>query len=75
MNNSQEQDLRIFIENEIGQKLNAYTIDDDLFVELGLDSLGALALLAKIEKKYNIQIPNEELADTRTLRSILNYLS
>lgn len=74
MTEQAEKKLRVFIEKQTGRDLSSFSIDDDLFVELALDSLEALGLLAKIEKQFNIRIPNEELSDTRSLRSILNHL-
>ncbi len=39
------------------------------FVEdLGMDSMMALEILASIEKKYNIQIPEEKLAKLNSLK-------
>lgn len=70
-----ENQLRILIEQETGRDLSPFNLDDDLFAELALDSLEGLELLAKIEKKFDIIIPNEEIADARTLRAILSHLT
>ncbi len=50
------------------------------FVEdLGMDSMMALEILAAIEKKYNIQIPEEKLMQLKNLKETTNltkeYLS
>lgn len=71
---SKELLLRQFIEGQTGASLAKASVDDDLFVLLALDSLDALALLAKIEKKFNLMIPNEQLADTRTLNAVLKLM-
>ena len=39
----------------------------NFFSELGVDSLLALEILALIEKKYRIQIPEERLSDITSL--------
>ena len=42
------------------------------FVEdLGMDSMMALEILAAMEKKYKIQIPEEKLAQLRTLKDTI----
>lgn len=70
-----ENQLRALIEQETSRDLSSYNLDDDLFAELALDSLEGLALLAKIEKRFDIIIPNEDLSDARTLRAILSHLT
>lgn len=44
----------------------------DYFNDIGLDSLLALEILAMIEKKYKIQIPEERLADMNSLQSTID---
>jgi len=41
--------------------------DTSLADELGVDSLMALEIVATIEKKYHIQIPEEKLQQVKTL--------
>ncbi len=44
----------------------------DYFSDIGLDSLLALEILAMIEKKYKVQIPEEKLADMTSLQQTIN---
>ncbi|HOU36363.1 MAG TPA: acyl carrier protein [Candidatus Omnitrophota bacterium] len=49
--------------------------DDIKFVEdLGIDSMMALEIVASIEKKYKIVIPEEDIPKMRCLRDIYNSL-
>jgi acyl carrier protein len=44
--------------------------DDDFFKKLGIDSLQALSLLTKLERHFNIELPDYEIqgvSDFRTL--------
>lgn len=41
---------------------------DSSFQELGMDSLDAVELVADLEEKFNVQVPNTELQNFRTLR-------
>jgi len=44
--------------------------DDDFFKKLGIDSLQALSLLTRIERHFNVELPDYELqgvSDFRTL--------
>ena len=50
--------------------------DDAQFVEdLGMDSMMALEILASLEKKYKIVIPEEELLKFTTLNSTVEVVS
>jgi acyl carrier protein len=53
-------------ENEIWEKRDA-----DFFKELEIDSLLALEILALIEKKFKIQIPEEKLVDITSLNATI----
>jgi acyl carrier protein len=50
--------------------------DDAQFVQdLGMDSMMALEILASLEKKYKIVIPEEELLRFTTLNSTVEVVS
>jgi acyl carrier protein len=53
-------------ESEIWEKRDA-----DFFKELEIDSLLALEILALIEKKFKIQIPEEKLVDISSLNATI----
>lgn len=45
--------------------------DANFYKDLAIDSLLALEILAMIEKKYKIQIPEDKLADINSLSSTI----
>ncbi len=47
---------------------------DSSFEELGMDSLGSLALVYELEEEFNISIPNEEAMMLRTVRQAIESL-
>ena len=49
--------------------LNAKFVDD-----LGMDSMMALEILAAMEKKYKVQIPEEKLANFTNLQEVIKLL-
>lgn len=56
------------LENEDQEILeNAHLIDD-----VGLDSMGFLELAIRIQRIYNITIPNEQWAEMKQLKNILD---
>ncbi|HEY9897988.1 MAG TPA: acyl carrier protein [Pantanalinema sp.] len=44
--------------------------DADLFMDLGIDSLEGLKVLAQIEERYGVLIPDHELMEMNTLGKI-----
>lgn len=53
-------------ENEIWERRDA-----DFFKDLEIDSLLALEILALIEKKFKVQIPEEKLVDITSLNATI----
>ena len=49
---------------------NAVSLDDDLVEVFGIDSLEGLQVLAGVEKRFGIRLPDDELAGLRTIRRI-----
>lgn len=43
---------------------------DDLYDALGIDSMQAMDLLTDLEEAFDVEIPDYELQDVRTLASI-----
>lgn len=51
------------------------TTDTDLVLQAGIDSLMALRILASIETEYGVRIPDERLAEMRTLDNIVRFIA
>lgn len=49
--------------------------DGDFVEEYEADSLRAIEILARIEKKYKVEIPQSELAGMRNLSSVYQVVS
>ncbi|MCB0350495.1 MAG: acyl carrier protein [Bdellovibrionales bacterium] len=59
---------------ETGKDVSQLDKNEDLIEILMLDSLGVLKLLAIIEKEFNVRFPDEELANLRSINSLLAYI-
>ena len=53
------------------QDLASVRIDDNLVEVLGVDSLQGLQILAAVEKRFGIRLPDEELIRMRTIDAIV----
>jgi acyl carrier protein len=47
------------------------TLDSDLIVDLGLDSLQVLEVIAELEDRFDISIPLNDVPATRTVAQIV----
>jgi len=60
---------------EIAEKTEEEVKEDAQFAEdLGIDSMMALEIVATIEKRYKLVIPEEEIPNIRSLRSVYDLL-
>ena len=48
--------------------------DTDLQADLGADSLDVVDLLMSIEDEFEIEIPDEEIENIRTVGDLVNYI-
>ena len=65
--NNVDQEVRNLIAEIIEMDPSEITPDAGLVEDLGMDSMMALEILAALEKKYKIKIPEEELPKITTL--------
>jgi len=73
MDNKQlEKELRSLIAEIIEVEPESITPDANFVEDLGMDSMMALEILASIEKKYKLKIPEENLTKLNTFRDALN---
>lgn len=66
-----ESEIRSLIAEIIEKDPGEITPEKNFFEELGVDSMMALEILAAIEKKYKIVIPEEKLAQLTTLKDTI----
>lgn len=56
--------------------LDSSRIDmDSSLLELGVNSLDAISIVYDIEDRFEVEVPNEMLADLESVRDIVNKLS
>jgi acyl carrier protein len=66
-----ENEIRDLIATIIEKDPAEVTLDAKFFEDLGVDSMMALEIMAGIEKKYKIAIPEEKLTQLTTLRETI----
>jgi acyl carrier protein len=63
--------VRAIIEEVSRRDAGTIADDDDLVEALGVDSLQGLQILAGVEKRFEIRIPDGELIQLRSIRRIV----
>ena len=50
------------------------TADTDLQEDLGADSLDVVDLLMSIEDEFNVEVPDEEIENIKTVGALVSYI-
>ncbi len=69
-----ENDLKNIISEILEVEPGKITGEADFVEDLGLDSMMALEILASIEKKYKLRIPEENLAKITNLNKVMELV-
>ena len=67
-----ENEIRDLVAEVIEVEPEEVTSEADFIEDLGMDSMQALEIMAAIEKRYSIQIPEDYLVKIINLSSLLN---
>ena len=53
---------------------NDMTMDTDIAKDLGADSLDVVELLMAIEDEFDIEVPDEEIENIKTIGDLVEYI-
>ena len=67
-----EKDLRDLVAEIVEVEPSEVTPEADFVEDLGMDSMQALEIMAAIEKKYSVQVPEEHLGKIMNLTSLID---
>ena len=71
MANNLEKELRTLIAEIVELEEEKITPDASFVEDIGMDSMMALEILAAIEKKYSLKIPEEYLTKITSLKQVV----
>lgn len=73
MPNNIEEEIKKIVSEITEIPLDKITSDADFFADLAVDSLKAIEIVAALEKRYRVLIPEKDIPKIRTINQILEY--
>ncbi len=72
-----DQDLRTELKTIIAEiiEVEDFNDDDNFVTELGVDSMLALEIVARIEKRYRVRIPEDRFAQMQTFNAVVEIIT
>lgn len=70
--------IQEIVEYALDRELDAFSMTADFYEEYMMDSLGAVALVVEVQKRYDVRLPDARMPEVRTgdlLRQIILELS
>ena len=66
--------LKSLIVDQMGVPESSVTLDASFEEDLGADSLDTFELIMGLEEAFDIEIPEEDLVDMKTVGDVVNYV-
>jgi len=60
---------------QLGLGEDTISLDSNFMEDLGADSLDTVELVMNIEEEFDIEIPDSEVEEMHTVKSMLNYIT
>ncbi len=73
MSRDYEEDIRNMVSEILEVPAGQLSADTDFFIDLDIDSLKAIEIVAAFERRYRIIIPEVDIPGIRTLSHLLAY--
>ena len=70
-----EEQVKSVLAPRAGKPASAIRLDDDLLVDLGLDSLSLAELIVRVEEIAGMRIPGDDLLDATTVGDLVRLVS
>ena len=66
--------VKDIIANQLGVNAEEITPDSDFIDDLGADSLDIVELIMALESEFDLEIPEEEAENVRTVGDVVDYI-
>lgn len=66
--------IKEILANQLGAEEELMSMDTNIASDLGADSLDVVELLAEIQDEFQIEIPDEEIENIKTIGDLTEYI-
>ena len=66
--------IKALLAEQLGADEESMTMDTNIATDLGADSLDVVELLAELQDEFEIEIPDEEIENIRTIGDLTEYI-
>ncbi len=66
--------IKEILADQLDSDIDAMTMESDIANDLGADSLDVVELLMSIEDEFDIEIPDEEIENIKTIGDLVKYI-
>lgn len=62
------------IANQLSMEVEEINVESTFSDDLGVDSLEIFEIVMSLEEEFEIEIPNEDIENIKTIQDIVNYV-
>jgi acyl carrier protein len=75
MSDSLEQQVRTIVAEQLGVDLSELRPDANILDDLGADSLDVVEMVMSLEEAFDIEVPDEDVEEMRTVSDVERYIT
>lgn len=69
-----DEKVKGIIADYLGVKKKKITLEMDLIEDLNINSYDVMSIVGRIEDEFNLEIPDEEIRNLKTVKDVVTYL-
>ena len=66
--------IKSILAEQLDADIDEMTMDTDIARDLGADSLDVVELLMSIEDEFEVEVPDEEIENVKTVGDVVEYI-
>ncbi len=66
--------IKLILSNQFDVEEDAITMETNIMEDLGADSLDVVDMLMSLEDEFDVEIPDEEIENIRTVGDLVSYI-
>ena len=75
MSDSLEQQVKAIVADQLGVDLAELRADASILDDLGADSLDVVEMVMSLEEAFDIEVPDEDVEEMRTVADLERYIT